>query len=59
MAITSRCSIMISQGKGRRSYACLYNKKLGLGGYVKFNRAQFTNFGEWKMMGEGDYVVGL
>ena len=49
----------IPKVKGDESYSCLYNEKLGLGGYVKFNREQFTHFGEWKMMGEGDYVVGL
>ncbi|MEG2360310.1 MAG: aldose 1-epimerase family protein [Christensenella sp.] len=49
----------IPKVKDDDSYACLFNEKLGLGGYVKFNREQFTHFGEWKMMGEGDYVVGL
>ena len=49
----------IPKVKGDESYACLYNEKLGLGGYVKFNREQIGRFGDWKMMGEGDYVVGL
>lgn len=49
----------IPKVKGDETYACLFNEKLGIGGYVKFNREQFTHFGEWKMVGEGDYVVGL
>jgi hypothetical protein len=31
----------------------------GLGVYVKSRKDQATHFGEWKQMGEGDYVVGL
>jgi len=49
----------IPKSIGDYAYACLYNKTIGLGAYVKFNRNQFSHFGEWKMMGEGDYVVGL
>lgn len=45
--------------KDNNSYACLFNKEINLGAYVKFNRKQFSHFGQWKMMGEGDYVVGL
>lgn len=45
--------------KDNKTYACLYNKTISLGAYVKFNREQFSHFGQWKMMGEGDYVVGL
>lgn len=41
------------------SYACLYNKALDLGAYVKFNRDELKLLCEWKMMGEGEYVVGL
>ena len=37
----------------------LYNKALGLGVQLRFDTRQFSHFGEWKMMGEGDYVVGL
>ncbi|MDO4522123.1 MAG: aldose 1-epimerase family protein [Eubacteriales bacterium] len=39
--------------------AVLYNKERKLGAYVEFSKKQFSHFGEWKMMGEGDYVVGL
>lgn len=40
-------------------YMCLFNKKLGLGAYVKSNKKQLPYFVEWKMMGAGDYVVGM
>jgi hypothetical protein len=49
----------IPRFNGSMSYAALFNEKIRLGAYVKFNRDQFSHFGEWKMMGEGDYVVGL
>jgi hypothetical protein len=45
--------------ENNKAYACLYNEEIGLGAYVKFDRKQFRHFGQWKMMGEGDYVVGL
>lgn len=41
------------------TYMCLFNEKLGLGAYVKSNQNQLKYFVEWKMMGAGDYVVGL
>lgn len=41
------------------SVSCLFNQKLSLGTYVKYNRTQFSHFGQWKLMGEGDYTVGL
>lgn len=44
---------------GKEVQAILYNKDIQLGAYVAFDREQFSHFGEWKMMGEGDYVVGL
>lgn len=44
---------------GPHTYSCLFNEELSIGAYVKFNKEQLTHFGEWKMMGEGDYVVGL
>jgi hypothetical protein len=40
-------------------FASLFNEKIGLGAYVKANKNQMRYFGEWKMMGGGDYVVGL
>ena len=41
------------------AYACIFNEKMQYGAYVKFDQKDFSHFGEWKMMGEGDYVVGL
>ena len=35
------------------------NENLGIGLYLKFPKAEFPNFVEWKMMGQGDYVVGI
>lgn len=44
-------------------YACaaLINKSLcnGLGLYIKFHIENLPYLSEWKMMGEGDYVVGI
>jgi len=38
----------------------LVNRKLGdgFGYYIEYNRRQLPHFTEWKMMGEGMYVVG-
>lgn len=38
----------------------LVNRKLdgGFGYYIRYNRRQLPHFAEWKMMGEGMYVVG-
>ena len=43
------------------AYAGLINRKLlgGLGVYVKFNTESLPYLTEWKMMGEGDYVLGM
>jgi hypothetical protein len=43
----------------RDAYACLMNPEMGLGAYVLFRKDQFSHFVQWKMMGEGEYVVGL
>jgi hypothetical protein len=42
------------------TFIALVNRKLdgGFGYYVEFNRKQLPHFTEWKMMGEGMYVVG-
>jgi hypothetical protein len=37
----------------------LVNDDLGFGFYVKYKKAQLPYFTEWKMMGEGTYVVGM
>jgi hypothetical protein len=37
----------------------LQNKKLGVALDIKFNTKQLPYFTEWKMMGQGDYVLGL
>jgi hypothetical protein len=38
----------------------LVNRRLdgGFGYYIEYNRRQLPHFTEWKMMGEGMYVVG-
>lgn len=42
-------------------HVALVNRKLegGFGLYVKYNRNELPNLTEWKMMGEGTYVVGI
>jgi hypothetical protein len=39
----------------------LFNKNLdsGLGVYIKYSKKELPNFIEWKMMGQGTYVVGM
>lgn len=39
--------------------AGIYNKKLQLLSYIRYNSDSPTFLTEWKMMGEADYVVGL
>ncbi len=43
------------------AYAGVVNEKLmdGLGVYIKYRKSELNRFIEWKMMGEGTYVVGL
>lgn len=41
------------------AYGCIFNEELRYGAYLKYSLEDFSHFGEWKMMGEGDYVVGL
>ncbi len=43
------------------AYAAMINKNLcnGLGLYIKFGIQNLPYLSEWKMMGEGDYVVGI
>jgi hypothetical protein len=47
------------EGKG---YASIINNNLGtngLGVYIKFDLKELPYLNQWKMMGEGEYVVGL
>jgi hypothetical protein len=37
----------------------IINPRLKLGVYVIYNQAQFPNYLEWRMMGEGQYAVGI
>jgi hypothetical protein len=49
--------------QSRHVWAALVNRRLndgeGLGVYVRYHKSQFPNFIEWKMTGEGTYVVGM
>jgi galactose mutarotase-like enzyme len=45
-----------SRGEARVS---LLNKKLGISLTIKYNTDQLPYFTEWKMMGMGEYVLGL
>lgn len=51
---------MAVDGEGY-AYAAMINPKLmgGLGVYFKYRKSELNRFVEWKMMGEGVYVVGL
>lgn len=43
------------------AYAAIINDKLlgGLGVYVKYNKRELPRFIQWKMLGEGTYVMGM
>jgi hypothetical protein len=49
--------------ENRHVWAAVINKRHndgeGIGLYVRYHKTQFPNFIEWKMMGEGTYVVGM
>ena len=40
-------------------WAAVVNRALGFGAYVRYKKAQLPQFIEWKMLGEGTYVVGM
>ncbi|HAL73884.1 MAG TPA: DUF4432 domain-containing protein, partial [Clostridiales bacterium] len=42
-----------------RTCAALINSRLGLGVSFHYSKALLPNLAEWKMMGEGDYVLGI
>ena len=46
-------------GSKGETMAELQNKRLGISLTIKFNTAQLPYLTEWKMMGKGDYVLGL
>ena len=39
--------------------AALINRALGWGAYIRFRKAELPHLVQWKMMGQGIYVVGL
>jgi galactose mutarotase-like enzyme len=45
-----------AEGYGR---AALFNRSLSFGAYVRFRLAELPHLVQWKMMGQGAYVVGL
>lgn len=49
----------LSKCRKKAGYSCLFNDRLKYGAYVKYNLEEFSHLGQWKMMGEGDYVVGI
>lgn len=51
---------MITDSEGN-VHSAIVNKVLlgGLGIYVKYSKHELPRFTEWKMMGEGTYVVGM
>jgi len=51
---------MLTDAEGY-AYSAIVNEKLldGIAVYVKYRRSELPRFIEWKMMGEGTYVVGM
>jgi len=51
---------MLADAEGY-AYSAIVNEKLldGIAVYVKYRRSELPRFIEWKMMGEGTYVVGM
>ncbi len=43
----------------KNAFACVYNKKLGFGLKISYDKTSLPSFTEWKMMGVRDYVLGL
>jgi len=39
--------------------AALINEKLPLGMYIRYSKDQLKNLVQWKMLGQGDYVLGI
>ena len=52
------CHTMQANENGETS-TCLQNKKLGVALTIKFNIKQLPYLIQWKMMGQGEYVLGL
>lgn len=44
---------------GTRPDCVIYNRRLGLGSYVKYRTAHLPNLMEWKNMKSHDYVLAL
>lgn len=42
-----------------RAEVILKNKKIGIALTIRFNKSNLPWFTQWKMMGQGDYVLGL
>ncbi len=53
---------LAADGQGRTGAALVnrrFNQGQGLGVYIRFPEAELPCFNQWKMIGEGTYVVGL
>ncbi|MCL2812925.1 MAG: aldose 1-epimerase family protein [Clostridia bacterium] len=42
-----------------KAWACILNKKMDLGAYVRYDTTELPYLIQWKQMGQGDYVCGL
>jgi hypothetical protein len=49
----------MNDGNRKEAKVCLQNKKLGVSLTIKFNADKLPWLTEWKMMGMGEYVLGL
>jgi hypothetical protein len=49
----------MATGPGGVVKAAIANRALGHAAYVRYQKSQLPNFTEWKMMGQGNYVIGM
>ncbi len=45
--------------ENKKAAAEIYNKNIGIGLKMMYNKEQLDSFTQWKMMGEHEYVLGL
>lgn len=49
----------IREDEKGRAYVGITNHKLGIGFTMKYNKADLPHFTQWKMLGKGEYAMGL
>ncbi len=51
-------NISMKDNRDDMLYACLFNRELNMGAYIRYRKNDLDYLNEWKQMGEGDYVFG-